>query len=323
VRRFWRGDAGMRPDLAARLTGSADLFNRRFRKPTASINFVTSHDGFTLADLVSYSQKHNEINNENNNDGHNENYGSNWGVEGPTDEPAIAETRERVSRSLTATLFVALGTPMMLAGDEMGRTQRGNNNAYCQDNEISWIDWERAALPHGRKMTMFFARMIALRKQHPLLRENRFLFGDREVLPGLYDVGWFDEHGEALTIEAWQDPEGRAFTLRRAGAGLNGETEVLLMMLNAAATALRFTPPPPHLEWHVLLDTADPEAPPAPLATPDLEVAAHSMVVLAAQPTGDADWQASWRAGAQYGPRLLTALPPDPGTSMPDLEPSG
>ncbi|SIT43088.1 glycogen debranching enzyme [Paraburkholderia piptadeniae] len=322
VRRFWRGDAGMRPDLAARLTGSADLFNRRFRKPTASINFVASHDGYTLADLVSYTQKHNEMNGENNNDGHNENCSSNWGVEGPTDEPAVAETRERVARSLIATLFIALGTPMMLAGDEMGRTQRGNNNAYCQDNEISWMDWERATLPHGRKMTMFFARMIALRKQHPLLRENRFLFGDREVLPGLYDVGWFDEQGEALTIEAWQDPEGRAFTLRRAGPGLNEETEVLLMMLNASAAAVRFTPPPPHLEWHVLIDTSDPQAPPAPLAAPDLEVAAHSMVVVAAQPTGDADWQASWRAGAQYGPRLLTALPPDPGTSMPDPEPS-
>ncbi|SEJ99158.1 glycogen debranching protein GlgX [Paraburkholderia diazotrophica] len=322
VRRFWRGDAGMRPDLAARLTGSADLFNRRFRKPTASINFVASHDGYTLADLVSYTQKHNEMNGEHNNDGHNENCSSNWGIEGPTDDPAIAETRERVARSLIATLFIALGTPMMLAGDEMGRTQRGNNNAYCQDNEISWMDWERAALPHGRKMTAFFARMIALRKQHPLLRENRFLFGDREVLPGLYDVGWFDEQGEALTIEAWQDPEGRAFTLRRAGPGLNEETEVLLMMLNASAAAVRFTPPPPHLEWHVLIDTSDPQAPPAPLAAPDLEVAAHSMVVLAAQPTGDADWQASWRAGAQYGPRLLTALPPDPGTSMPDPEPS-
>ncbi|MEX3933510.1 glycogen debranching protein GlgX [Paraburkholderia phymatum] len=322
VRRFWRGDAGMRPDLAARLTGSADLFNRRFRKPTASINFVASHDGYTLADLISYTQKHNEMNGENNNDGHNENCSSNWGIEGPTDDPAIAETRERVARSLIATLFIALGTPMMLAGDEMGRTQRGNNNAYCQDNEISWMDWERAALPHGRKMTMFFARMIALRKQHPLLRENRFLFGDREVLPGLYDVGWFDENGEALTIEAWQDPEGRAFTLRRAGPGLNEETEVLLMMLNASAAAVRFTPPPPHLEWHVLIDTSDPHAPPVPLAAPDLEVAAHSMVVLAAQPTGDADWQASWRAGAQYGPRLLTALPPDPGTSMPDPEPS-
>ncbi|MEI6000296.1 glycogen debranching protein GlgX [Paraburkholderia bengalensis] len=320
VRRFWRGDAGMRPDLAARLTGSADLFNRRFRKPTASVNFVTSHDGFTLADLVSYSHKHNEVNKENNNDGHNENFSSNWGVEGPTDEPAVVETRERVSRSLITTLFVALGTPMMLAGDEMGRTQRGNNNAYCQDNEISWIDWERAALPHGRKMTMFFARVIALRKQHPLLRENRFLFGDREVLPGLYDIGWFDEQGEPLTIEAWQDHEGRAFTLRRAGPGLNGETEVLLMMLNASAAALRFAPPPPHLEWHVLLDTADPEAPPVPLAAPDVEVAAHSVIVLAAQPTGEADWQASWRAGAHYGPRLLTALPPDPGTSMPDPE---
>ncbi|MBP0592096.1 glycogen debranching protein GlgX [Paraburkholderia sp. LEh10] len=323
VRRFWRGDAGMRPDLAARLTGSADLFNRRFRKPTASVNFVTSHDGFTLADLVSYSHKHNEVNGEHNNDGHNENFSSNWGVEGPTDEPAIAEKRERVSRALIATLFIALGTPMMLAGDEMGRTQRGNNNAYCQDNEISWLDWERATLPHGRKMTMFFARIIALRKRHPLLRENRFLFGDREVLPGLYDVGWFDTHGEALTIEAWQDPEGRAFTLRRAGTGLNGETEVLLMMLNASAAALRFTPPPPHLEWHVLLDTANPDAPPEPFAAPELQVAAHSMVVIAAQPTGDADWQASWRAGAQYGPRLLTALPPDPGTSMPEPEDSG
>jgi isoamylase len=323
VRRYWRGDAGMRPDLAARLTGSADLFNRRFRKPTASINFVASHDGFTLADLVAYAQKHNEINGENNNDGHNENCSSNWGVEGPTDDPAIVETRDRVARSLIATLFIALGTPMMLAGDEMGRTQRGNNNAYCQDNDISWIDWERATLPHGRKMSQFFSRVIALRKHHPLLRENRFLFGDREVLPGLYDVGWFDEHGEALTIEAWQDPEGRAFTLRRAGAGLNEETEVLLMMLNASGAAVRFTPPPPHLEWHVLLDTADPEAPPVPLASSDFEVAAHGMVILAAQPTGDADWQASWRAGAQYGPRLLTALPPDPGTSMPESGEAG
>ncbi|HEY3596743.1 MAG TPA: glycogen debranching protein GlgX [Paraburkholderia sp.] len=315
VRRFWRGDAGLRPDLAARLTGSADLFNRRFRKPTASLNFLASHDGFTLADLVSYEQKHNEVNGENNNDGHNENYSANWGAEGPTDDPTIVETRARVARSMMATLFIALGTPMLLAGDESGRTQSGNNNAYCQDNEISWLDWDQAGSPDGRKMTAFVTRMIALRKQHPLLRETRFLVGDREVLPGLYDVGWFDERGDPLTIEAWQDPEGRAFTLRRAGAGLDGQTEVLLMMLNASGEALRFTPPPPHLEWHVLADTAEPDAPRRPLATPDLEVAAHGLVVLAAQPAGDVDWQAGRAAGEQHGPRPLTAGPPGPGTA--------
>jgi glycogen operon protein len=313
VRRFWRGDAGLRQDLAARLTGSADLFNRRFRKPWASINFVASHDGFTLADMTAYEDKHNEANREDNRDGHNENCSSNWGVEGPTDDPAILETRKRVARSMMATLFVALGTPMMLAGDESLRTQNGNNNAYCQDNEISWIDWERADSPDGRQMTDFVARVVALRKQHPLLRETRFLFGDREVLPGLFDIGWFDENGEPLTIEAWEDPEGRAFTLRRAGPGLNGETEVLLMMLNASAETLRFTPPPPHLEWHVLLDTADTQGAPHRLAAMDLEVAARGLVILAAHPVGEADWQAGWKAGAQHGQRLLTALPPRPG----------
>ena len=317
VRRFWRGDAGLRPDLAARLTGSADLFNRRFRKPWASVNFVASHDGFTLSDMVAYEQKHNEANNENNNDGHNENCSSNWGVEGPTENPAILETRARVARSLMATLFMALGTPMLLAGDEACRTQNGNNNAYCQDNELSWIDWERAGSEEGRRMTEFVARVIGLRKQHPLLRETRFLFGDREVLPGLYDIGWFDERGDPLTIEAWQDPEGRALTLRRAGPGLNGETEVLLMMLNASGDTLRFSPPPPHLEWHVLLDTANPDSPPHPLAMPEVEVAGHGLVILAAPAVGDADWQAGWKAGPQHGQRLLTALPPDPGTQSP------
>jgi glycogen operon protein len=136
-------------------------------------------------------------------------------------------------------------------------------------------------------------------------------------LPGLFDVGWFDENGDPLTIEAWEDPEGRAFTLRRAGPGLNGETEVLLMMLNASAETLRFTPPAPHLEWHVLLDTANAESAPHRLAASDIEVGAHVLVILAAQPVGEADWQAGWKAGAQHGPRLLTALPPDPGEHPP------
>ena len=306
VRRFWRGDAGLRPDLAARLTGSADLFNHRHRKPWASVNFIASHDGYTLADLVSYEQKHNEINGENNNDGHNENCSSNWGVEGPTDDPAIAATRARVARSLLATLFVALGTPMLLAGDEFGRTQQGNNNAYCQDNEISWIDWEFSASDEGRRMTAFVARLIALRKHHPLLRETRFLFGDREALPGLHDIGWFDERGEPLSTDAWQDPEGRALTLRRAGPGSTGETEVLLMMMNASGDALQFTPPALNQEWHVLLDTAQPDTAPYPLATPQLEIAAHGFALLAAQPSGEADWQAAWQAAE----RVLAAPPP-------------
>jgi isoamylase len=284
VRRFWRGDAGLRPDLAARLTGSADLFNRRRRRPWASINYAASHDGFTLADLVSYEHKHNDANGEENRDGHNENCSANWGVEGPSDDPAICDTRARIMRSLIATVFVSLGTPMLLAGDEAHRTQQGNNNAYCQDNEISWLDWERAGSADGRTMTEFVARAIALRRQHPLLREPRFLFGDREVLPGVHDIGWFDERGEPLTPEAWQDPEGRALTLRRAGEGADGQTEVLLMMLNASAQTLSFAPPAPQLEWHVLLDTAQPAASSRALAAPALEVAAHALVLLAAWP---------------------------------------
>jgi isoamylase len=206
---------------------------------------------------------------------------------------------------------------MLLGGDEFGRTQRGNNNAYCQDNELSWMDWEQAHSPEGRMMTEFIARVIALRKNYPLLREMRFLKGDVEVLPGLYDVGWFDERGTALTIEAWQDPEGRALTLRRAGPGLDGEVDVVLIMMNGSSQALTFVPPPPHLEWNVLLDSAVPDAVQSPLVGGEMVVEAHSVAVLLAQPTGEADWQAVWMAGAHEGPRLLTALPPDPGTIWP------
>jgi isoamylase len=215
---------------------------------------------------------------------------------------------------MIATNLLSLGTPMLLGGDEFGRTQRGNNNAYCQDNEISWMDWGLAESPAGRTMTEFVARVIALRKNYPILREMRFLHGDREVLPGLYDVGWFDERGAALTIDAWQDPEGRALTLRRAGPGLNGEVDVILIMMNGSAQALTFTPPAPHLEWNVLMDSAAPDGLQHPLIGGELEIQAHSVAALLAQPTGDADWQAVWMAGAHEGPRLLTALPPDPGT---------
>lgn len=169
VRRFWRGDAGMRPELAARLAGSADLFNHHRRKPWASVNFVTAHDGFTLADLVSYSSKRNEANGEENRDGRDDNCSANWGVEGPTDDADIREVRERVARSMLTTLYAALGTPMLLGGDEFGRSQQGNNNAYCQDTELAWFDWEAAASDAGRRLTGFVARLAALRREHPLL----------------------------------------------------------------------------------------------------------------------------------------------------------
>ncbi len=170
MRRFWRGDAGQRPEIAARLAGSADIFGHAGRRPWASINYVACHDGFTLADLVSYERKHNEANQEDNRDGSDANWSRNWGVEGPTADPAILERRARVSRAMLATVFLADGTPMLLAGDEFGRSQGGNNNAYCQDNEISWLDWELAATPAAAALTEFTARLAALRRAHPVLR---------------------------------------------------------------------------------------------------------------------------------------------------------
>jgi isoamylase len=310
VRRYWRGAPGQRADLAARLTGSADLFDKRTRRPWASINFVTSHDGFTLADLVSYDHKHNEANGEENRDGHNENWSANWGVEGPTDDAAILDTRARVARSMLATLCIAIGTPMLLAGDETLRTQHGNNNAYCQDNEISWLDWSLAATPQGEAMTAFAARAIALRRDHRLLRETHFLFGDREVLPGMHDIDWFDEHGEHLSPEAWQDPDARVLAVRRAGAGLDGEMEVLLMLLNASSHGVTFTAPAPLLTWSVLLDTAQPDDPPHALSDATFEVAAHALVVLCARPSQQTNRDVDADASAENignGPP-----PPDP-----------
>jgi isoamylase len=286
VRRFWRGDASMRAELAARITGSAERFNHRFRRPWASINYLASHDGFTLADVVSYEHKHNEANAENNADGHNENCSANWGIEGPTEDLATNSTRRRIMRSMLACLFTSLGTPMIAAGDEFGRTQQGNNNAYCQDNELSWLDWREADSDAGRAMTAFTARLIALRKHHPLLRDTHFLHGENDVLAGVKDVGWFDERGEPLTSEVWQDPEGRALILRRAGAGADGNIEVLLLMYNGAPDPLLFTLPAPRLEWDVLLDTTEPTFESHPLENDALEIGAHGFALLCAKSLG-------------------------------------
>ncbi|MBX6316895.1 glycogen debranching protein GlgX [Pigmentiphaga sp.] len=279
VRRFWRGDEGMRPDLATRLAGSADLFNRRHRKTWASVNYVTAHDGFTLADLVSYSHKHNEANGEDGRDGHNENYSSNWGVEGPTSDPDILATRAAVARAMLATLFCSHGTPMLLAGDEFGRTQFGNNNAYCQDNEISWLDWRQANSEEGRALIAFVSRLAALRHEYASLRHERFMVNDHFVAEGLPEIAWFDELGEPIWDDAWNDPQRRTLGLRRA-VRQGDELEVTLFLVNGHGYAVTFVLPPSSVPWRVLIDTARPEEPESVLSSPSLELEPRSAVLL-------------------------------------------
>jgi glycogen operon protein len=258
IRRFWRGDEGQRSDFAARLAGSSDIFEHRRRRPWASINYAASHDGFTLRDIVSYAERHNEANGEDNKDGHAENYSANWGVEGPSADPAISATRLRVQCALLATVFLAQGTPMLLAGDEFGRTQNGNNNAYCQDNETSWIDWHLAGSDEGRLLTDFVARVTALRHRHPALRFASFMHGRDKPAPNVLDIAWFDEQGRVISPEAWNNPHERTLALRRAVADPDGKVPILTCLFNPTAEDRTFKLPPPQLATRLLLDSADP-----------------------------------------------------------------
>ena len=259
VRRYWRGDSAMRGELAARLAGSGDIFERRARRPWASVNFVTSHDGYTLADLVSYEHRHNEANLENNEDGHVNNHSRNWGAEGPTDDPAILTMRARVRRSMLLTLFGSHGTPMLLGGDEFGRTQSGNNNAYCQDNEISWFDWQLAGTLEGETMIRYTERLIALRKRYPLLMSPSYLYGD-EIERDLPDIDWWDERGMRLAREDWENREGRALIMRLARKS-GKRLEIVCVVLNSSHEALVFNLPPPHGTRRLLVDSAHPDLP--------------------------------------------------------------
>jgi isoamylase len=264
ARRFWRGDEGVLPELAARLAGSADLFDRRARRPSSSINFITAHDGFTLADLVSYEHKHNDANGEDNRDGHNENSSVNHGIEGPTDDPVIDAMRRRHRRNLLATLVFSQGTPMLLAGDEFGRSQHGNNNAYCQDNEISWLDWTTG--PAEQEFAAFVRRLIALRRQHPVIRWPRFLHGHHRSPEGIKDITWLSPTGTEMTSEQWQEGQRRC-----VGLMLNGEAEtpidldaapiacpLLILLINGGDDAKDFILPtmPRGIGWSRLIDTA-------------------------------------------------------------------
>lgn len=262
TRRFWRGDADMRPEFAKRIAGSADLFDRRARRPWAGVNFVAAHDGQPLADIVSYEGKHNEANGEDNNDGHSENYSRNWGAEGPTDDPAIHEIRQRVTRSMLTTLFASLGTPMLLGGDEFGRSQFGNNNAYCQDNEISWFDWSRLETEEGKELRSYVARLTKIRREHLLMRASRFLHGEVEVAPGILDVDWFDERGLHLSEEDWHNSEGRALVMRRSRARKDGSLKLVSLLVNGSSEPLTFRlPPPGDVQTKMLIDSADPNGP--------------------------------------------------------------
>jgi len=264
VRAFWRGDEGQIAELATRLTGSADLFKRSGRRPWASVNFITAHDGFTLGDLVSYEHKHNEANGEDGHDGSDHNLSANYGVEGPSDDVAVVAVRRRQMRNLLATLLLSQGTPMLLAGDEFGHSQGGNNNTYCQDNETSWIDWEAAALAPAADQARFVRRLLQLRRRYPLLHRARFFDGQFDEALGLKDVTWLAPDGTEMTEAGWQDPHARALMMRMDGrAPATGLRQVaanvtLLMLLNAdPQQSIDFQLPAMSDEhWRVLVDTA-------------------------------------------------------------------
>jgi glycogen operon protein len=260
VRRFWRGDEGVLPELATRLSGSSDLYGSSGRQPHASINFITSHDGFTLADLVAYEQKHNEANGEDNRDGDNNNLSWNCGVEGPTDDEAVLALRRRQQRNFLLTLFVSIGIPMILGGDEMGRSQQGNNNAYTIDSPQTWTPW--VVDEHGRRLADFARALVALRRSQPTLRRRTFLHGRRA---GAADVLWLQPDGTEMTGEAWNDRsrrslgvllDGEAIAERGArGERITGDT--LLVLLNAGPADVVFTLPPHRIAvgWDLLVDT--------------------------------------------------------------------
>ena len=264
VRDFWRGEAPA-ASLTPRLCASGDTFNHRGRKPWACVNFITAHDGFTLNDQVTYNDKHNEANGEENQDGHSDNRSWNCGAEGPSDDPEIGALRDRQIRNFLATLLLSHGTPMLLAGDEFGRTQQGNNNAYCQDNEISWVDWEYGT--RGESLIGFVRKLIELRRHYPILRRQRFLTGTLNEELGVKDVTWINASGCEMPDEAWGDGNNKCFGMlmdgraQPTGARKRGDDRTLLIVFNAYHDVVEFTLPESagQAVWRRVLDTNIPE----------------------------------------------------------------
>ncbi len=295
VRDFWRGEPATLAEFASRLTGSSDLYEHTARKPNASINFVTAHDGFTLADLVSYNEKHNEANGEGNNDGESHNRSWNCGAEGPTDDEGIASLRRRQQRNFLATLLLSQGVPMLAHGDELGRTQQGNNNGYCQDNELTWVDWD---LDEHREALLEFTRtLVHLRRDHPVLRRRRFFAGsaDHGGESELGDIAWFATDGEHMTDADWRESYVKAVTVFLNGEAISepdprGEPLVddsFLVMYNAAPNTVIFTVPPAEFgaSWTCVLDTDHTLATGTVVKAGDsLEITGRSTLVLSRPP---------------------------------------
>jgi len=299
VRDFWRGEPQALGEFASRLTGSADLYEHSGRRPVASINFVTAHDGFTLRDLVSYNDKHNEANGEDNNDGESHNRSSNFGVEGPTDDPAVLTLRARQQRNFIATLMLSQGVPMLLHGDELGRTQQGNNNGYAQDNELTWIDWESVDNP----LLEFTAALVRLRRDHPTFRRSRFFDGRpvkmQEGAP-IPDIVWLRPDGSAMQPEDWDSGFGRAIGVFLNGDGIRerdsrGEPIVdkhFLILFNAGDEVVDFNLPDVKYSprWDIIVDTAGQLADSEPVEPGGLlALEATSLVVLRAHMVPEAE----------------------------------
>ena len=281
VRRFWRGDPGRVADLGARLTGSATQFDHSHRSATASVNFVTAHDGMTLTDLVSYSTKNNEANGEGGKDGHSEDYSANLGHEGATDAPDILEARARRKRAMMATLLMSQGTPMILAGDEVGNSQGGNNNAYAQDNETAWIDWTNL----DEDFLAFTRKLVAFRKAHPVLRQKLFLHSRERMIDGVEDLFWWREDGAAMRTIDWHDPARKLLAVeKRTAAGTPAyaaSVYAALMIFNAGA-AVTFQLPPAQdgQMWRHDIDTACMEHEPLVIEADTIEIEEQSVSAL-------------------------------------------
>jgi isoamylase len=261
VRSYWKGDEGKLSEIAYRLTGSPDFYQHDGRAPTASVNFITAHDGFTLNDLVSYNDKHNEANGENNQDGDRNNQSWNCGAEGPADDPKVNSLRRKQRRNFLSTLFLSQGVPMLLGGDEFGRTQNGNNNAYCLDNEVNWLNWQR----RDKQLFVFTKRLIEFRKRHPVFRRPKFFQGKRVHGSENKDVMWFNPGGNEMTDEEWASPFVRCLGMLLSGdaddivdsrGGLVHD-QTFLLLINAHYEPIPFLlPGEEHLEWELILDTA-------------------------------------------------------------------
>jgi len=271
IRDYWRGEDSMLEEFALRFTGSPDLYQDDNRRPTASINFITAHDGFTLRDLVSYNEKHNEANGENNQDGEDHNRSYNYGVEGDTDDPEILELRKRQVRNFFTTLFLSQGVPMLLAGDEMGRTQRGNNNAYCQDNETSWLNWEET----DQEVLAFCRKLIKLRKTHPVFCRRTWFHGELVKDTGLHDIGWFQPDGTEMKEHNWKEDFAKSLGVYLNGHGIMGRDPIgrriidnsFYLIFNAYQGEIKFKLPGIKYGklWTKVLDTSDPQLKNKPL----------------------------------------------------------